>query len=30
MRPARALTVFWTTLLLAGLVYFLVIGALRR
>ena len=31
MKPAaRAMALFWTTVLLVGLTYFLVIGGLRR
>lgn len=30
MNPARVLAVFWVTVLVCGLTYFLVIGALRR
>lgn len=30
MKPAVALTVFWATVLLAGLVYLITVGALRR
>jgi hypothetical protein len=30
MKPAVVLTVFWATVLLGGLVYFLTVGAMRR